>query len=71
MGWIRSVLREVIGLFVDDGSFALAVVVWLTLAGLVLPRVGGWGRAGGVVLFAGLGLILLQSVVRFSKQKRR
>lgn len=71
MSWIRSVVREVVGLFVDDGSFAVAVLVWLALAGFVLPRVRVGGHAVGVILFVGLGLILLESVMRFSKRKAK
>ena len=66
MGWLKSIVREVYGLFVDDGSFALAIVAWFALIVLVLPRfarVAGWG---GPVFFAGLALILIESVLRFS-----
>jgi hypothetical protein len=31
MSWIKTVLREVFGLFVDDGSFAIAILAWLLL----------------------------------------
>lgn len=34
MQWIRKITAEVFGLFVDDGSFALAVLVWIGLVGL-------------------------------------
>lgn len=71
MSWIRSIVREVVGLFVDDGSFAMAVIVWLALAGFVLPRLRLRGHAAGVILFVGLGLILLESVLRFSKRKAK
>ncbi|HTD96824.1 MAG TPA: hypothetical protein VK627_07830 [Edaphobacter sp.] len=69
MQWVRSVLREVYGLFVDDGSFALAVLVWLGLAWLVMPRFGispGWR---GVVLFAGLASILVQSTWGYARRR--
>ncbi len=57
-------LRKMVGLFVDDWRFALTVAGWLLLAGLLLPRfsmAGGWA---GLILFAGLGLILVDSVRR-------
>ena len=47
MRWIGTIAREVFGLFVDDGSFAIAILVWLLLAGLCLPWLGvsaGMGR---------------------------
>ena len=54
MKWLRSIVREVWGLFVDDGNFAAAIVVWLALAVLVLPRVAaGW--AGPVWFVCGAG----------------
>lgn len=45
MKWIGAIVREVFGLFVDDGSFAVAILVWLALVGLGLPQLGiaaGW-----------------------------
>lgn len=63
---VTKVVREVIGLFVDDGRFALPVLVWIALAWPVQVRLRTTG-SGGVVLFAGLGLILIESVVRFSR----
>lgn len=64
MSWIKTVLREVFGLFVDDGSFALAIVAWLLLVWLVLPGLGIEASWIGVILFAGLALILLESATR-------
>lgn len=63
MGWIKSVAREVYGLFVDDVSFAVAIVVWLAIAGVALPHT----RWAGPVLFAGLAGILVESVLRFAR----
>lgn len=64
MSWVKTALGELLGLFVDDGSFALAIVAWLLLAGLALPRLqlgSGWA---GLILFAGLAAILVQSALR-------
>ena len=61
---IGFVLRELFGLFADDGRFALSIVVWIGIVWLVLPRLG-LGRAWeGVALFAGLAAILLESTRR-------
>ena len=54
MRWLKTVFGEILGLFVDDGSFALSIVVWLVLAWLLLPRLEVPGTAKGLVLFAGL-----------------
>ncbi|MGA1980974.1 MAG: hypothetical protein ABSG84_00765 [Acidobacteriaceae bacterium] len=68
MRWVKSIAREVWGLFVDDGSFAGAIVVWLVFAVAVLPRIARAARWGGPALFAGLALILIESALRFSRR---
>ena len=65
---LRTALREVFGLFVDDGAFALAIVAWCAVAWLALPRLDlapGWD---GVVLFLGLSAILVESAWRRSRR---
>jgi hypothetical protein len=71
MGWIKSIGREILGLFVDDGSFALAIVVWLTAVVVVLPAVVPTGPWSGLILFAGLALVLVESVLRYARDRRR
>ena len=70
MRWLKSIAREVIGLFVEDGSFAVAILAWLALAVVVLPRAGLATRVAGPVLFAGLAAILVASVLRYSRRRR-
>lgn len=70
MQWIRSIVREVFGLFVDDGSFAIAVLVWIGLV-WVLQRTMHMVRMGGIILFAGLGVILIQSVLCAAQKAMR
>jgi hypothetical protein len=68
MRWIRTVADEVFGLFVDDGSFALAILAWLLLIWLAVSRLGvgaGWAAAG---LFLGLAAILVDSVARHARR---
>jgi hypothetical protein len=71
MRWLKSIAREVFGLFVDDGSFAAAILVWVIVAGLVLPLVAPAAQWTGPALFAGLALILIESVLRFSRQRTK
>ncbi len=61
MSRLKTVALEIWGLFVDDGRFAGAVLLWLVLFRLLLARVPG----AGAILFAGLAAILLVSAVRF------
>ena len=69
MRWFGVVAHEVFGLFVDDGSFAVAILTWLAFAGLVVPRLGVAPAWQAVVLFAGLAAILVASVVRHARSK--
>jgi hypothetical protein len=39
MSWFSAVAKEVWGLFVDDGPFAVSILVWLAV-GWMLPRAG-------------------------------
>jgi hypothetical protein len=71
MRWLRSIAREVLGLFVDDGSFAIGIVVWVAIASGLMRWIAPVGRWGGPVLFVGLALVLVESVVRFSWRRRR
>ncbi len=64
MTWIATIARKLLGLFVDDGSFALAILAWLLLAGLALPRLGLGAGWQGPVLFAGLAVILVLGAAR-------
>ncbi len=68
MRWMRTIADEVFGLFVDDGSFALAILAWLLLVWLAVSRLGGgagWAAAG---LFLGLAAILVESVARRARR---
>jgi uncharacterized membrane protein YtjA (UPF0391 family) len=70
MHWLRTIVRETVGLFVDDGSFAIVIAAWLGFSGVVLPHVAasnGW-RCG--ILFSGLGLILFESSLRHARRRR-
>ncbi len=68
MGWLRTVVREVYGLFVDDGSFAVAIAVWVGVVWVVVRRFGVSGGVGAAVLFGGLGVILVESLWRFARR---
>lgn len=67
MNTFLAILRELLGLFVDDGSLALALVAWCATAGFILPRVpfSGWD---GVVLAVGCIAILLGNVTMAARR---
>jgi len=64
---LTNVLRELAGLFVDDGAFALVIIAVVALTGAVatlLPEVPL--VAGGILLFGCLAA-LLSSVARANR----
>ena len=67
---MRGALRAVIGLFVDDGSLALALLAWIAVAAalhLLLPP-----SAWHAPLFAlGIALVLVENVRRAGRRARR
>jgi hypothetical protein len=71
MSWIRTVAREFVGLFVDDGSFALAIVVWLAVSLASRYWIGGSGAWVGPALVLGLAAILLENVARSGRRARK
>ena len=63
MNILVNVLRELMGLFVDDGALALAIVAIVVLAALVTVLMPGLPWAAGAVLLVGcLGTLLLNVV---------
>ena len=70
MQWLKSIGREVLGLFVDDGSFAIAILVWVAFAVFVLARVAGHASWTGPALFSGLAFILIGSALRFARRTK-
>ena len=68
MSWLKTIFREILGLFVDDGSFAIAILVWLALLWWLLPHLPMGGLWQAVILFAGLIAILIESVLRRARQ---
>ena len=55
MKTLINALREVYGLFVEDASYTLALLIWLLLVAFVLPHLFG-PRFLAPILFAGLAL---------------
>ena len=68
MGWFKTAWSEFIGLFVDDGSLAAAVLIWIGAAWLLLPRLGLPPHWSTPILFIGLAVILVESAVRRARQ---
>jgi hypothetical protein len=65
---IRGLLRELIGLFVDDGSLALALLIWLGFSAAIAWKTEYDGLAKGGILVAGCAVILLENVIRRARR---
>jgi hypothetical protein len=64
---LGRIANELLGLFVEDRLFAIALAVWI--AAIAAAAAFGFGPAHfrGVALFAGLVVILLTSVARAAR----
>jgi hypothetical protein len=62
MNILITAMRELWGLFVDDGSLALALLVWCALAGLGLPQLMLPAEWNAPILFVGCIVILVANV---------
>ena len=61
MNLIAGIARELIGLFVDDGMLAVAIVAVVGIAAIVASIIPG--LTAGVVLLGGLLFVLLANVM--------
>ncbi len=69
MSMVMSLLRQLAGLFVDDGWLALAILCIVALAALLaflMPSLSL--MAGAILLFGCLG-VLLANVIRAAQHK--
>ena len=67
MGILRAILFEIVHLFVDDGSLALALVAWCVVVGAARFLLPGLLLASGPALFLGCVVILLATVIRAAR----
>jgi hypothetical protein len=67
---LRSILRELIGLFVDDGSLAIAILAWVGVVALALPAFGLPEVWRASLLFVGCIAILVENVARSARRSR-
>ncbi len=68
MAMLRTALREILSLFVDDGAFAVAILAWSALAWLALSRLPGAADWGGIVYVLGLSTILVWAAWRRARR---
>ncbi len=64
MNVLRTVIGELVGLFVEDRLFALAIAIWLFAAGALAALAIGTPEIRGLMLFLGLAVVLIGGVAR-------
>jgi hypothetical protein len=62
-----TVIQELIGLFVDDGALAIAILGVVAFAALVAAAVPGVPLAAGSILVLGCPGVLLINILRASR----
>ena len=65
---LRLGLRKAYGLFVDDGPFATAILLWLGAVWVISPHLVRAPEWQGIIQFAGLALILVESAARRARR---
>ena len=68
MSALSAVLRELIGLFVDDGALALAILAIVALAGICAALTPNAPLLAGAVLLFGCLAVLIANVLRATRR---
>jgi hypothetical protein len=68
MKTVAAAIRELVGLFVDDGSLALAILAVVLIAGLVATLMPKFPSAAGAILLFGCLGVLLANVARAAQR---
>lgn len=66
MTLLRTIMAELIGLFIDDWAFALLILVWVGL--FAVPGIRAHLPYAGPALFVGLAVLTLVFVARKAKE---
>ena len=68
MRTLTAILREVAGLFVDDGSLALAILAVVAVAAFLAIVLKISALAVGLVLLGGCVAVLIENIVRTAQR---
>jgi hypothetical protein len=68
MSWIVTARRELVGLFIDDGSLALAIIAWLLVGILCIHIFDVPPVAEGIILASGFVLLLGENIERTARR---
>ena len=67
MSWVVTARRELVGLFIDDGSLALAILAWLFGSILCVHILDLPPVAEGIILAGGFVLLLGENIERTAR----
>lgn len=70
MNTLNALIDELLGMFVDDGSLAIAILAVVLLAAWVSMRFESL-TAVGIILFVGCLAVVVENVVRTARNARR
>jgi len=68
MNALKTAWEEFLSLFIDDGSLAIGILVWVAIVGLLFPRLPNSAQWGAPVLFVGLAAVLVENVLRRARK---
>jgi hypothetical protein len=66
---IKTILTELLGLFVDDGTLVVAVLAWVAGTALCLRGHLIDPRTGAVMLFLGIAALLAENIARSARTR--
>ena len=70
MNFVRAVVTEVLGLFIDDGNLALLSLCLVALVTVLIKFLGLPPILGGLLLLLGCLAILAESALRAGRSRR-
>lgn len=65
---MMRIIRELLSLFVDDGTFALGIVLWLAAIWIATNLLHLRGEIAAMLLFLGLAALLAEAVLRAARR---
>ena len=68
MRTLIEILREVAGLFIDDGSLALAILAVVGVAAFLTIILKASALVVGLVLLGGCAVVLIENVIRTAQR---
>jgi hypothetical protein len=69
VGSLAAFFKELWSMFIDDGSLALALIAWVAICAMGLPRLPVPTSWDGPLLFVGCAAILVFAVLRTARGK--